>query len=142
MESPDIDQRLEKILDILIKYHTKLVQQNTLRSQSPTNVNRLKSLLREKSNAIKQAMAGSTEELDPSDTELRECLDELSTALSPWTPETSALSRYWCEMMFEEFPLIISPDHMKRLLVSAKYKEVLDGKQQKPNEQHQAPTMP
>lgn len=131
MESPD---RLKKILDALIDYHTQLVQEHTLQSQSPTDVVNLKAILREKSRDIKLFLQGGRVPVANSDTEFRKFLDVVGKLLEPWDHEISALSKYWTQMMFEEFPLSISPEHTKRLLESAKYIEPVDG-------QHTSPRM-
>ena len=117
------------ILVLLQTYHTELLQGNTLPSQSPNRVADLRSLLRSKSNSIQRFLAG-----DPSvageveqDSRLNTLLTDLDSLLQEGDTELPVLAKYWCQLMFVEFPFVIASEHINRLLEATNYTDEVDG---------------
>lgn len=118
MEITPIQQRLQKILNILIQYHTHLLQKNTLLTQDPNTLIDLRTLLRKEGQNINHfILYGKYPQKQEAieDPLLKETLTNLQEVLHPWNAEVSTLSEYWCKMMFTQYPFSISYDHMKNL---------------------------
>jgi hypothetical protein len=117
------------ILILLQTYHTDLLQGNTLPSQSPRNVTAVRSLLRSKSNSIQRFLAGdpSVAEEVESDTRLNTLLTQLNALLQQGDNELPVLAKYWCQLMFVEFPFVIASEHIDRLVEATNYTDEVDG---------------
>ena len=143
MNSPVYEQQLQQrqdtIMNALNTYHIHLLQKYSLASQSPNDVSKLKQLMRSKSNIIKTSIqTGSPPSAADADPELDACIRVILDAIHPPSFETTelvTLAVYWCDMIFEEYPLTLSTAHIQRLQDAANYKGQVDG-------EHTAPGMP
>ena len=53
------------------------------------------------------------------DRDLLKCVDDLSKDVEPWNIKVSSLAPEWCRLMFKEYPMSISPEHIARLYKNA-----------------------
>jgi len=133
----------EAIMNALNTYHTHLLQKHSLASQSPTDVSKLKQLMRSKSNVIKTSiqtgLPPTTVSTDAdADPELHVCIQTILSTIQPPSFETTelvTLANYWCDIIFEEYPLTLSTAHIQRLQRAANYTGEVDG-------EHTSPGMP
>jgi len=143
MNSPDQAMRIQKsqevIMNALNTYHTHILQKHSLASQSPTDVSKLKQLMRSKSNVIKISIqTGFPPPSNSADPELDICIQIILDTIHPPSFENTelvTLAVYWCDVIFEEYPLTLSTAHIQRLQDAANYKGQVDG-------EHTAPGMP
>jgi hypothetical protein len=145
MNSPDqamiMQKSQEAIMNALNTYHTHLLQKHSLASQSPTDVSKLKQIMRSKSNVIKMSIqTGMPPPAHPAtgDPELDICIQIILDTIHPPSFEKTelvTLANYWCDVIFEEYPLTLSTAHIQRLQDAANYKGQVDG-------EHTAPGMP
>jgi len=110
---PNLRERLRNILDALSNCHKNIIQEYTLNTQAPVSVKELRAVLAQCSNQIESFLDGRTQ-TNLHDA-VRICIDKIRPELEPITPEISTLPRYWCKIMFEEYPFSISPNHIENL---------------------------
>lgn len=117
-----LPERLKAILQALADYHTYLLQKNTLETQDPEHVQKVREMLQEQAKIILFALrTGQTEKIE--DPKLAECIHSLQLNNTPFDFEVDTLLKYWCTMMFVEYPFIIAHNHIDRLLKNSLYKE-------------------
>jgi hypothetical protein len=111
----NIPDRLKSVLDALSEYHKDILIKYSHFTQSPQELIAIQTLLREKAKVIRNYLLYNKfpEGADP---ELKECLDHLKKANTPWDPEISTLTNYWCDLMFIKHPFTMSHAHIKNLL--------------------------
>jgi hypothetical protein len=109
------DDRLKRIVDALAEYHKELLIKYSHFTQSPQELIAIQTLLREKAKIIRNYLLYNKlpDNVDP---QLKECLDNLKSANTPWNPEVSILTNYWCDLMFIKHPFTMSDKHIKNLL--------------------------
>lgn len=109
------DERLQNILDALSEYHKELLIKYSHFTQSPQELISIQTLLREKAKLIRNYLLYNKlpENVDP---HLKECLESLKSANTPWDPEVSILTNYWCDLMFIKHPFTMNHEHIKNLL--------------------------
>jgi hypothetical protein len=121
-EDTTLPERLKAILRALADYHTYLLQQNTLQTQVPDQVNNIQAILKNQANIILIALkTGNTNSIE--DKDLAECLTSLQQNNTPYDFVVDTLLKYWLNMMFIEYPFIIAHNHIERLLKNSLYKE-------------------
>ena len=110
-----IPDRLKSVLDSLSEYHKGILINYSHFTQSPQELIAIQTLLREKAKVIRNYLLYNKfpEGADP---ELKQCLDNLKQANTPWDPEISTLTNYWCDLMFIKHPFTMSHNHIKNLL--------------------------
>jgi hypothetical protein len=115
VNSTPLSERLQNILDSLTEYHRELLLKYSHFTQSPQELIAIESLLRQKAKIIKNYLLynKNPDNLDP---KLRECLENLKQANTPWDPKISTLTDYWCDLMFIKHPFTMSHTHIKNLL--------------------------
>ncbi len=117
-----LPERLKAILKALADYHTYLLQKNTLETQDPSHVNHVRQILKDQAKVILYALqTGQTQKIE--DPKLAECIHSLQFNNTPYDFEVDTLLKYWCNMMFVEYPFIIAHNHIDRLLKNSLYKE-------------------
>ncbi len=117
-----LPERLKEILRALADYHTYLLQKNTLETQNPNHVDKVRQMLKEQAKVILFALStGQTEKIE--DPRLAECIHSLQLNNTPYDFEVDTLLKYWCNMMFIEYPFIIAHNHIDRFLKNSVYKE-------------------
>lgn len=117
-----LPERLKAILKALADYHTHLLQKNTLETQDPNHVDKVRQMLKEQAKVILFALSsGQTEKIQ--DPKLSECIQSLQLNNRPYDFEVDTLLKYWCKMMFVEYPFIIAHNHIDRFLKNSLYKE-------------------
>ena len=110
-----IPERLQNILDALTEYHRNLLLEYSHFTQSPQELLAIEALLREKAKVIRNFLLYKKvpDTLDP---KLKECLEHLKQSNTPWDPEVSTLTDYWCDLMFIKHPFTMSHQHIQNLL--------------------------
>jgi hypothetical protein len=110
-----VPERLQNILDALTEYHRNLLLEYSHFTQSPKELLSIETLLREKAKMIRNFLLFNKvpENMDP---KLQDCLAHLKSANTPWDPEVSTLTDYWCDLMFIKHPFTMSAEHINNLL--------------------------
>ena len=126
--SKEKENPLRNVLNALKTYHEHLLQTNTLDSQSPVEIYSLQRLLRLKGKDLQSALdrlysQKEYEKLLNTDEHWNMCLLSLQKHLHPWNPETIPLVKYWCEMMFEQYPFTLSHNHIENFYKNSTYVE-------------------
>ena len=100
-EVPEPKQEtIDAIVKILSDYKMKVINDGTLKTQSPSELRNTSAILRQKSRAIKDYILRRTEPpLD--DAELSACIKALEPYLNPWNSDISVIAKYWCDKLFE-----------------------------------------
>ncbi len=106
---------LQRVLDALTVYKNELLMSHSHSDQSPEQVIALKTILRDKARQIRGFLLYKR---TPSDTDekLKECLESLKASNTPWDPNISVLTNYWCDMIFVKYPFVMNDKHIKNLL--------------------------
>jgi hypothetical protein len=100
-EVNEVDDRvINNIIKALSDYKMKIINKQTLITQNPSQLSSINSVLREKSKLIKYYIIYRTIPSED-DVDLNECIQRLKPLLNPWNSDTSILSKYWCEKIFE-----------------------------------------
>ena len=124
----NIPERLEAILLALSNYHQALLQEYSLRSQSPNELMGIKTLLADKANIIEHfILFGELPTGIQIDQGLQDCLHRLQENIQPWNPQTTTLSRHWCKLMFEQYPFTVNHKHIQQLLANSLQEIESDG---------------
>jgi hypothetical protein len=116
-EAPEVNQAvINNIIKALSDYKMKIINKETLTTQNPSELSSLNSVLRQKSKLIKYYIIYRT---IPSteDDDLNECIQTLTPLLNPWNSDTSILSKYWCEKIFET-DNFARGEHLQRISVN------------------------
>lgn len=111
----NIPERLKNILDALTEYHRNLLLEYSHFTQSPQELLAIQTLLQQKAKLIRNFLLYKKvpKDLDP---KLKLCLEHLKNANTPWDPEVSTLTDYWCDLMFIKHPFTLSSNHIQNLL--------------------------
>lgn len=100
-EVPEPKQEtIDAIVKILSDYKMKIINDATLKTQSPSELRNISAVLRQKSRAIKDYILRRTES-SRDDAELYACIKALEPYLNPWNSDISVISKYWCDKLFE-----------------------------------------
>jgi hypothetical protein len=109
-----LPERLKAILYALADYHKYLLQKLTLQTQDPIQLRRVEQILRDQAKTILLALqTGQTDGLQ--DDALAQCIETLRQNNTPYDSNVETLMKYWCRMMFEEYPFSISHNHIEKL---------------------------
>ena len=105
--TPELPERLQKIIHILEMYKQNLIHNTTIINQNPRNTNsNIKILSRSKGNALIDYLKyNNILEENKKDPEFMEVIHELDAVITPWTSEISTLTPYYIKLMFIEMPL-------------------------------------
>ena len=124
--TPTVPERLQNILDALTEYHRNLLLEYSHFTQSPQELLGIQALLQQKANLIRNFLLHKKvpDNLDP---QLKECLEHLKSANTPWDPQVSTLTDYWCDMMFIKHPFTLSHQHIQNLLKHSLATLYIDG---------------
>lgn len=126
--------RLRDILQALSKYHEEILQEYTLKTQSPESLHSLEELLNDAGQELLHRWKTNTFDSNPkSDSPaLQTCITIVKRNMTPWNPHVSTLVPYWIQRMFFHSPFTISTDHLERLHRNSQYTaEEQDGANQK-----------
>jgi len=109
--------RLKQILGILANHHQSVNQSFTLASQDPQDtIHTMKTTLSNHGDILEEYLRWHTiPEKAKKNEQLMNTIGELSLYVEPWDPEISTLAPRWCYIMFKDFPLTISPEHINTL---------------------------
>ena len=119
LETQMAGQRLKNILNILSDYHSRVIQTHSLASQKPEEtIQNMKLILEKDGDMIEDYLRWRTIP-NTNNKDLLECIDSLSKEVEPWNIQVSSLAPVWCRLMFKEYPMTISPDHISRLYKNA-----------------------
>ena len=110
-----IPDRLKSVLDSLSEYHKGILINYSHFTQSPQELIAIQTLLREKAKVIRNYLLYNKFP-QGADAQLKQCLDNLKQANTPWDPEISTLTNYWCDLMFIKHPFTMSHNHIQNLL--------------------------
>lgn len=119
LETRMASERLKNILTILSNYHSHLIQSYTLSSQDPQEtIHNIKQILEKNGDMIEDYLRWRKIP-STNDANLLKCVDDLSKEVEPWNIKVSSLAPEWCRLMFKEYPMSISPEHIARLYKNA-----------------------
>ncbi len=105
-----------QVLKILEDYHTKLLQPNTLKGQSPyQHLSYSKQLITSKGILLKQFLE-APDSIQTSDMDLKNVMTELLPYLERQDNELTTFMIDWTEKMFIEYPFSLTPEHIQNLL--------------------------
>ena len=96
--------RLQKIIDVLTKYKTSIVNKETLNHQDPANtIKNLTGILRGRGGDLKEYLNTRNSNID-SDSIFEETVAALDPLINPWTPEISILIKDYVDKLFIDSP--------------------------------------
>lgn len=125
-----VPDRLQKIINVLQDYHSKIIQNLTINSQDPDRAKTIvTSELRKIGSRLKLCLKdkNSCPELNI-DSEFRGVYEKLDSLRSPWDPNISTLLMEYIDTLFFECPLANTIEHCKRLRMYAQeYGQIVDG---------------
>lgn len=120
-----ISERLRNILEILRDYRMRVIQELSLASQNPEETEQtIIQTLAKDGDTIEEFLRWRTIPSSTNKKELLACIQSLSQHLAPWNIHVSTLAPDWCRLMFKDYPLTISPEHIARLYKNA---GIIDG---------------
>jgi len=103
-EDPEIRQRLTDLVICLFKYKSFVINNDTLYTTTPDDLNKkIMPYLKNKCNIIKAFI--TPPRIRPpisKDNAFEECLDCLEVALKPWNPDMSILCPQFCDKIFDD----------------------------------------
>ena len=109
-----LPERLKAVLYALADYHKYLLQKYTLQTQDPIQIRNVQAILRNQAKQILLALqTGSLDGIE--DDALVQCIQTLQKNKSPFSHEIDTMMKYWCRLMFEEYPFSISHNHIQKL---------------------------
>lgn len=108
------EKELYEILELLSRYHTHLLQNETLKTQEPISLNRMISKIDAKGNDILYFIK-TREYPIKKDEKINDLLGKLSILLAENSFKKSTYSKYWTRHMFQEYPFSISANHIENL---------------------------
>jgi hypothetical protein len=110
-----ISERLKEILKILSEYRMHIIQNDTLASQEPEEtIQNVRITLANDGDIIEDYLRWRTVPSTDKQ-ELIDCINSLSKQVDPWNIHVSSLAPEWCRLMFKDYPLTLSPEHIARL---------------------------
>jgi hypothetical protein len=123
-----------EVLKILEDYHTKLLQPNTLKGQSPYHhLSYSKQLITSKGKLLKQFLEAPDFISSEADVELKKVMQDLTPYLEQQDNELTTFMIDWTEKMFIEFPFSLTPEHIQNLLKNTP--QQLDGESNSENKE-------
>jgi hypothetical protein len=115
-------ERLKGIIDVLSKYHQRMIEENTLKSQDPeATLDYLRTALSKDGDVLEDYLQWRRIPSTELHRALKECIKELSKFVDPPDLHVSTLGPEWCRIMFKDHALTISPDHIQRLYKNSGY---------------------
>lgn len=117
LEGGRAPDRLRDILQALAKYHEEILQEHTLKTQSPESLHELENYLNTAGQELLHRWKTNTFDSNPkSDSSaLQTCITTVKRNMTPWNPHVSTLVPYWIQRMFFHAPFTISTKHIDRL---------------------------
>ena len=109
---------IDKIVNILNEYRKKFVNNDTLTSQDPVKLNEIKATLQQKATSVNNYFNNPTAYVsDANDTETNTLINELNTQIQahPENPTYPILIGRYTGLMFVQFPLTLSVNHIHKL---------------------------
>ena len=119
LETRMANERLKNILNILSDYHTQVIQTYSLSSQKPEETIQTIRLTLEKDGDMLEDYIRWRKVPNTNNKALLNCIEALEKELEPWDTQISSLAPTWCRLMFKEYPMTISPEHIVRLYKNA-----------------------
>jgi len=120
-QSPELPDKLQKIISAMIEYHKSFLHKNTLNSQEPYKLENIQKYLKEVCCQICDYIEDSNNIptlLD--DPDFKRLFEFLKEETIEWDSEISVLIPYWCNLMFVQFPFSISQNHIWQLYKNSK----------------------
>jgi hypothetical protein len=115
-----LPERLKEILYALANYHQHTLQKYTLETQNPNHIRHVEQMLRNQCKVIINAViSGVTKGIE--DEQMLQCIAIIRRNYSPYSYQVESLLRYWCHMMFEQYPFSISHNHIQKLYENSVY---------------------
>jgi hypothetical protein len=115
-QSPELPEKLQKILDALAEYHKICLQKNTLNTQEPKKIEDIrqyfKKVYAEICDYIEDSKNTPTLLQDP---DFQKMFGVLKECTREWDADISVLVPHWCNLMFIQFPFTISHNHIQSL---------------------------
>jgi hypothetical protein len=128
------EPNVDNILKALSDYKMILVNNNTLLTQAPDELQDLRTILRLHSKIIKDYITRRAlpPMLESDDVNLYKFIQTLKPMLTPWDADVSVLAKYWCEKLFETDFSFSTVEHMARILNKSKEDSIMPaGKEEK-----------
>jgi hypothetical protein len=126
-------ERLRPILEALAELHAQILQEKTLKTQSPDDLYDIKNYLYNVGNILLNCVQGNTDENDPRyvTPEVESCIQKLKLNMKPWNVHISVLTPYWIRKMYHQTPFSISKEHIHNLFQNSQYVEENDDDKEK-----------
>ncbi len=132
-QSPELPDKLQKIVNALSEYHKVFLHKKTLNGQEPVKLEDIRNYLKElccqicdyieDSNNIPTLLHNPSFKKmfeDKSDYEdFKKMFDVLRENTGDWDSEVSILVPYWCNLMFVQYPFSISQQHIQNLIYNS-----------------------
>ena len=109
---------IDKIVNILNEYRKKYVNNDTLTSQDPVKLNEIKATLQQKATSVNNYFNNPSAYVsDVNDTETNTLINQLNTQIQahPENPTYPILIGRYTGLMFVQFPLTLSVNHIHKL---------------------------
>ena len=109
---------IDKIVNILNEYRKKYVNNDTLTSQDPMKLNEIKATLQQKATSVNNYFNNPSAYVsDVNDTETNTLINQLNTQIQahPENPTYPILIGRYTGLMFVQFPLTLSVNHIHKL---------------------------
>ena len=109
---------IDKIVNILNEYRKKFVNNDTLTSQDPVKLNEIKATLQQKATSVNNYFNNPSAYVsDANDTETNTLINQLNTQIQahPENPTYPILIGRYTGLMFVQFPLTLSVNHIHKL---------------------------
>jgi len=109
---------IDKIVNILNEYRKKFVNNDTLTSQDPVKLNEIKATLQQKATSVNNYFNNPSAYVsDLNDTETNTLINQLNTQIQahPENPTYPILIGRYTGLMFVQFPLTLSVNHIHKL---------------------------
>jgi hypothetical protein len=109
---------IDKIVNILNEYRKKFVNNDTLTSQDPVKLNEIKATLQQKATSVNNYFNNPSAYVsDVNDTETNTLINQLNTQIQahPENPTYPILIGRYTGLMFVQFPLTLSVNHIHKL---------------------------
>ncbi len=116
-------ERLRPILEALAELHTKILQEKTLKTQSPEDLYSIQKYLYDVGNILLNGVQGNSQYNDPHlmTADIETCIDLVKKNMRPWNAHISVLTPYWIRRMYHQTPFAISKHHIENLFKNSQY---------------------
>lgn len=121
LQSPELPDKLQKILSAMIEYHKNFLHKNTLNSQNPNKLEEIRKYFKEVCCQICDYIENSDNK--PTllqDSDFQKLFQVIQQETNDWDSEISVLIPYWCNLMFVQYPFSISQNHIWQLYKNSK----------------------